>query len=401
MKLILLDRKSDRWYLAKAKLWDYLTFIDGEKFNFDIQRSIVANSFLDGLYTTINKDEAIPPITLCSFMADASSDGYITLEDFSILDGLQRTYRLWLYKKIIELSRKYDGNWKQTINELNEVPEYSRGFYTVNRIKSIIEKAEEIERDFKSYDVYFYIWQNLSQSELIKLMLTLNVGAKRVSRTHQYELIFLNVYNQGSSLSNDISLIRSKNPQYSKVRNGDRTVGELPFPSVMIGFQSLIAGRPLRIDTSDFDLENIEDDSLISADCVEDMFQEHNLKIYLSGLYELDKIFTAKGDKYKKWFVKDTTIAGIMGSIGAKMKAEGNILDHWFSLLGNKIDEKGMDPYCLDGFDYHYRSLPTSRINIGKVIRNAVYFYTLGLIDGEILTWNDAFNRSLPKNQNL
>ena len=222
MKLILLDRKSDRWYLAKAKLWDYLTFIDGEKFNFDIQRSIVANSFLDGLYTTINKDEAIPPITLCSFMADASSDGYITLEDFSILDGLQRTYRLWLYKKIIELSRKYDGNWKQTINELNEVPEYSRGFYTVNRIKSIIEKAEEIERDFKSYDVYFYIWQNLSQSELIKLMLTLNVGAKRVSRTHQYELIFLNVYNQGSSLSNDISLIRSKNPQYSKVRSRSR-----------------------------------------------------------------------------------------------------------------------------------------------------------------------------------
>lgn len=403
MEFTLLDNKPGNWSLAKSNLWDYLSSVDTEKFMFDIQRNIVVNSFLDSLYITVREDNPIPPITIATKNTTMLEQNTIAVEDFSIVDGLQRTYRLWLYKRIVELSRENSGDWKETVNQLNALPEYSRGFYTINRIKEIIDKAEEVEQRFRTYNVYFYIWENLSQTQLIKLMLTLNVGAKRVSRTHQYELIFLNVYKQGSSLSKDVKLIRSKEVSFSKIRSGERAVGELAFPSVMVGFQSLLEGRPLRIDTSDFNLENVEDDSLIEANAVENMFRENNLKQYLSGLFKLDSILSEYGKnvKYLKWFVKDTTIAGIMGAIGVKMRCEGNVQEFWFDRLIEQLNKVGNDPYRLDEFDRCYKTLPSTRINIGKVVRNAIYYYTIGIIDGVHQSWSYTFTISLPKNQQI
>lgn len=399
MKFTLLDNKPGQWSLAKSNLWDYLEDIDTEKFMFDIQRNIVVNSYLDGIYTTVSEDNPIPPITIATKNATLSGLNTIVVDYFSIVDGLQRTYRLWLYKRIVELGRKNSGDWKETVNQLNALPEYSRGFYTINRIKDIIDNADKVEQRFRAYNVYFYIWENLSQTQLIKLMLTLNVGAKRVSRTHQYELIFLNVYKQGASLSKDVKLIRRKEAGFSKIKSGERAVGELAFSSVMVGFQSLLEGKPLRIDTSDFNLENIEDDSFIEANEVENMFGEYNLKQYLSGLFTLDSILSecGKNEEYLKWFVKDTTIAGIMGAIGAKMRIEGNVQEYWFDRLTGNLNKIGNDPYRLHEFDECYKTLPSTRINIGKVVRNAIYYYTLGIIDGELQNWSETFLLSIPK----
>lgn len=401
MNFTLLDQKPGYWILAKSNLWDYLSAIDREKFMFDIQRNIVANSYLDSLYMTVSEDNPIPPITIATKNTTQLEQNAIIVDDFSIVDGLQRTYRLWLYKRIVELSRKCNGDWKETVNQLNDLPEYNRGFYTINRIKEIIVNADEVEKRFRAYDIYFYIWVNLSQSQLIKLMLTLNVGAKRVSRTHQYELIFLSVYKQGTSLSKEIKLVRSKEAGFSKIKNGERNVGELAFSSVMVGFQSLLEGKPLRIDTSDFNLENIEDDSLIEANAVENMFLKENLKQYLSCLFKLDSVLSESGRnvEYLKWVVKDTTIAGIMGAIGAKMRSEGNIPEYWYDRLINKLTDIGNDPYFLHEFDDCYKFLPSTRINIGKVVRNAIYYYTLGILDETKLGWSEAFRLSLPLNQ--
>ena len=82
------------WYLATCNLFEYLQSIKSDAFDYDIQRRIVKNSFLDKLWESVISEEPFPAITIT--VQDAhEKDGILTIDDYDILDGLQRTFRLW------------------------------------------------------------------------------------------------------------------------------------------------------------------------------------------------------------------------------------------------------------------------------------------------------------------
>ena len=146
MKIDILDKKNNEnnsWFLGKISLWDYLSSVKPENFEFDIQRGIVRNKYLDSILKSINDGEIIPPITI-------TTDKYINIKElsqidiedgkFNILDGLQRTYRLWLYKKIAEISEQNKDMFgvytiKDVISILKDKPYYIPGVISVSQIK--------------------------------------------------------------------------------------------------------------------------------------------------------------------------------------------------------------------------------------------------------------------------
>ncbi len=103
MKVSILDSKRIQgrsWFLGKMSLWDYLVSVSPKNFEFEIQRGIVKNKYLDSILLSVQRNEPIPPITITIDKADVKDNELnINNGSFNILDGLQRTYRLWLYKK--------------------------------------------------------------------------------------------------------------------------------------------------------------------------------------------------------------------------------------------------------------------------------------------------------------
>ena len=67
MKIEVLDKKINdgkSWFLGKISLWDYLSSVKPQNFDFDVQRGIVKNRYLDSILQSINTNEAIPPLTI-------------------------------------------------------------------------------------------------------------------------------------------------------------------------------------------------------------------------------------------------------------------------------------------------------------------------------------------------
>ena len=102
MKLKILDRKEG-WILAKVSLLDYIEALSEQNFNYDIQRGIVNNPFLDSILDAVVEKKSLPPISLVTQKKESSSD-VVEICRFNILDGLQRTFRLWIYYKLAELA---------------------------------------------------------------------------------------------------------------------------------------------------------------------------------------------------------------------------------------------------------------------------------------------------------
>lgn len=102
MKLKILDRK-DGWILAKVSLLDYIEALSEQNFNYDIQRGIVNNPFLDSILDAVVEKKSLPPISLVTQKKESSTN-VVEICSFNILDGLQRTFRLWIYYKLAELA---------------------------------------------------------------------------------------------------------------------------------------------------------------------------------------------------------------------------------------------------------------------------------------------------------
>lgn len=56
MKIIVLDISEDsQWVLGKVSLWDYLSCLTHDDFDYDIQRGIVVNPYLDSILSSVVK----------------------------------------------------------------------------------------------------------------------------------------------------------------------------------------------------------------------------------------------------------------------------------------------------------------------------------------------------------
>lgn len=411
MKIEILDKKQianqQSWFLGKISLWDYLSAVEPDNYEYEVQRGIVKNRYLDSILDSIYKKEVIPPITITTNEFELADDNKFLIINngkFNILDGLQRTYRLWLYKEIADIASsnrilfdEYDIN--SIVSKLKDNKYYYPGVIPIIQIKELLNtdkdiNVSKISQIYEDFDIYLYIWSNLSEKDIVNKMLILNAGQRKVSINHQYELMFIQVL-KDMYIPDNISLIREKDTRYGSVRRGNRKIGEYIFSSAIIGIQSLIEGRPIRLSP-----DNIEigvEDNYVSKDEVDRFFNQPFLNTYLNSLMDLDISLNKYGDDYNKWFVKDTTISGIMGAIGANLK---DIYDDYSNKYKDVIKSlcqkiNASDCFNIQDFYIEYNLLSSTKINIGDKVRDAIFKYSKALIKGENIRWKDAFNSNM------
>lgn len=397
MKLKVLDRKDFQagksWFLCKANLYEFLTSLKKDFYEFQVQRRIVRNVYLDKLYQTIEEGFPIPPITLCADKIKRFSTDEIELnfqvEKIDIIDGLQRTFRLWIFlelQKIIE-ANNLNGT-KELIEYLKQKDEDGQyilnlDFINVSYLKMFFNK-EAIDKRleaYHNYDVNLVIWTGLSDSEIVEKMLILNAGQRPVSSTHQYELLFLHYFEKDKiKLPENIQLVREKEQNYFKVHRGERTVGQYTLASIIIALQSYIEQKPLRVAPTNY-LE-FDTSSSITQERVQKYFRPQYLSQFIESIYSLDSELS-KVSGYVKWFGKDTTLSGIYAALGyLKMDAK-DLLE---SIINKRFD------FDLENFNKEYDFLASTKVNVGNVVRKAIFKYCLDELSNGQANWKRAFN---------
>lgn len=415
MKIQILDIKTVKgktWILGKGKLMDYLSALRDDFFEFSVQRRIVNNAYLDHIYDSVISGAPFPPITLTyQDKIDCNSHGAIELDEkkVEILDGLQRTYRLWVIlsiKRVIDQTE--DKSLKAIAKTLKEDKEGSIIIQNSFVTPKLIKKLLEIQPDNKSYidilmecyssfDIYFNIWTQQDDSEVVHRMLLLNAGQKQVSSTHQFELLFLHFFeDQKLNYNQNVTLVREKDARFRKVQRGKRQKGEFLMSSIVIALQSFINGRQLRIAT--VNKINLDDNKLLNHDKLEQYFNAEALSVFINCVYKLgDRLRSDSKDKswlYIKWYGKDTTLSGIFGAMGSFLLENKGYADV------NSIDEliakitAIQDPFQIDNYYEAYNSkVASSQVNVGNVIRKAIFNYTKDLLNEGNPDWDKYFER--------
>lgn len=411
MKLEVLDTKQvdgKTWALCKGNLLQYLKDLKTDFFEFSVQRRIVNNVYLDNIYLSIEKGEPFPPITLTyegSILLNSKGDTIeIDEKKIEILDGLQRTYRLWVIiffhrliqdknvtdlKSLAELAKKTSEGALVLQNRFI-TPKFIKSLLELQQGRRYIDKLVDCYSDF---DVYFNIWTELDDNAIIRRMLLLNAGQKSVSSTHQFELLFLHFFEDNKlEYNKDITLIREKDIQYRAVQKGDRKVGEYLMSSIVIALQSFINGKQLRI--SPTNMINLDDDKLLNDETLANYFNPQTLSEFINCVYDFDIILCNKSDNYIKWYGKDTTLSGVFGAMGAYLMENNTAVEireiHSLILKFRNIT----DPFCLrDYYDAYENKLATTKVNVGNAVRKAIFSYTKDFLTKGESDWYKYFSQ--------
>lgn len=412
MKLKILESKkidNRTWYLCKGNLLEYLEELKPEFYDYAIQRKIVKNQYLDKLYSTVKTGDPIPTITLTYDSNTKTLDNInefnaeIDLKNSEILDGLQRSFRLWAH---LIISKAYlitkNKNYRDFAKEIKQSNQlfFDSGVISTRLIKTLIESNEisEISNVLSNYDIYFTIWTGLTEKEIIQKMLVLNAGQKSVSKTHQFELLFLHFFDSINKSDINIKLSREKDTNANDIKRGKRNTGEFMFSSAIVALQSFVEGKPLRVSTDkliEHEFEEIEETEESVYDLI---FNTKFLIYYLKKLIAIDELISAKDENGKEWFSKDTTLSGVFAAVGYKIDFSEisteqelyKVTDELFAELLKQIDLKGLD---LKQFTDEYNVLSSRSVNIGAFIRKVIMEYTIGLLNNDEQSWNSVFEK--------
>lgn len=366
------------------------------------------NAYLDNIYYSVGKGEPFPPVTLTysgSIPLD-STGGKVEIEEekIEILDGLQRTYRLWVVLFFEKLIKKYGVNDLKALAEVSKrTPEgevvLQNRFITPKFIKSLFEVKDGkryidwlIER-YACFDVYFNIWTGLDDKAIIRRMLVLNAGQKSVSSTHQFELLFLHFFEDDKLKYNpNVKLIREKDPRYREVQQGRRELGEYLMSSVVIALQSFINGKQLRV--SPTNMINLDDNKLLNDQKLAEYFNAQTLSEFIDHLYDLGEILSRNSLEYIKWYGKDTVLSGVFGAMGAFMIEKEGYAD--VGAIGRLIFEFAhhKDPFKLNEYyDAYENKLASTKVNVGNAVRKAIFNYTKDLLTLKTSDWYKYFSQ--------
>ena len=167
--LKILDRK-DGWILAKVSLLDYIEAFSEQNFNYDTQKGIVNDLFSDPILDAVVEKKSLPPILLVTQKKESSTN-VVDIGNFNILDGLQRTYRLWIYYKLAELAiGRHNFDYKAITKEFRN----TCGKYTMavspRQVRNLFKKENSInvwnlKDKYSAFDLYMYIWMDLTPEE--------------------------------------------------------------------------------------------------------------------------------------------------------------------------------------------------------------------------------------------
>ena len=412
MKFKILDiRKNGSWILARVSTWDYLEQLSSDFFKYDIQRGIVNNKYLDSILESIGSEEVLPPFTLVTTnraytMSNDLNEGEIS--SFDILDGLQRTYRLWVYKEIVTfVNDNPDCTALQVLQAMRKRADINKDVLTLNHINKFFNKRSRINvvnfvEKLKAYDIYINLWVGLSEKETIKQMLILNAGQKKVAIAHQYELMYLKLFKSLGQIDN-VNLVRFKAREATKVARGERNIGDYLVTSVIIALQSYISGKPIRLEANALNIEEIDSDDFISTDSLGYYFDKQFVREFISIVRQIDNILCMNNQLYLKWFSKDTSISSIFGAIGFMVREKfcqnDTFAEKGFEYIREELLPifQGNDVFNLTEYDYMYSSLSSTRINIGSVVRQTIFEYTKDLLKNLNPSWINAMNLTIHK----
>ncbi len=404
------DLNDSLWILSKGNLYEYLKNLKPSFFEYIIQRKIVKNKYLNSLVNTILAGEPVPVITLTTekklqFIKD--KNGEIDMNEVEILDGLQRTFRLWVYYKIIIEHKSNDS--LQPIDFAKHIKFtypifFDSGVMTLTKIKDFFTNNafDKIENAFKVFEIYFFIWSGLSPNKAIHKMLVLNAGQRPVSVSHQYELLFLYVWDEVKGASG-IKLFRDRDPIANKIKQGDRIVGQYMFTSVIAGLRSFLENKPKKISIEDLEIDDLQQGEN-ALEINEGVFTKPYIQVFLDKLIQIDrKIFDKEGDNGLKWFSRDISISGLFAGVGKYAQVKISMPISEIQMLTIRACDDlifGIENYglTLTEFQNEYYGLQTRTINLGNYARNIIMEYIYDLLNGNRPSWSGLFSVSKVEN---
>lgn len=376
--------KELQCYLIGMKLNDYLNNLPSDYQDYDIQRGIVRNNYLDNIGRDIIKGNHLPIITLTTDKLINKEQNLI--EDFKILDGLQRTFRihqLYLFlKKISEeeikneifdvvksenkndFRRKYRSEWKLS----------DKFSYTVLEARNIVETFIDYRKelvpnnllDIFEREQWFEIWENLSIEDEIKKMILLNAGHKPMNNYHQLELLFLNQLSFIKERFPNIQIVRGKDMStlaYAKSRKKN----QFYFAHIIETILSFLNEDVVTLNSSLIQSIQEGDDASIRIQENPEIIAET-----IEFLLNFDDILESQfGTEGTKWIAKDTVLTAVVVAISRT----GFTYNSFISLLNEHPEMLN-----INGFNEWRKTLDISSINIGKYTKETVILGVSDLI---------------------
>jgi hypothetical protein len=402
MKAKYLDERSERratCYLCSIKLSEYLKSLPESYEDYEVQREIVSNVYLDHLVSTVLERRHIPSIVLIANRV-SKSGASLEFQTFKILDGLQRTYRLRAIQKTIEfaLSRDLDSVDPLGLSRFA----FSRKFSTELRqynsnteiFRAILEfrsahGAGELRKCLSENSQWFEVWTGLTAGDEVRKMLTLNAGHKPVKTRHQLELLFLNLLPiLRRAGAGKFTIVREKevgSTQFSKVREA----GEFHFAHLITAMLSFLRGKPIAASTGLVQEVNEEsedfEETTLAID--PDLFTEA-----VRFLVRLEALLQDEyGDLARLWIGREVTLSGLFAGLGAYANESDSSALPFKKLIS--VLKANPQALRLREFESTRNNLDLSKVNIGNVNRVAVFNATLSLLHSpsDSLHWRKYF----------
>lgn len=390
-------------YLCGCTLKEYVENIPEQYMQYEVQRGIVPNVYLDKIIDTMLNKENIPTITLVADKTNGDYQKEIILEEFKILDGLQRTYRIKAIWECVKLFNQITN--KQTLigmSRLKLSKVYKEELKKINSDVKILEciikeyklngNTDRFIKYFNTNTQWFEVWKDLSPEEQIDKMLILNAGHKSMSVRHQLELLYLNVLPYLDNICDEEGvkhIIREKektDTMYSK----ERELGEYYFSHLI---SATLAFDECKPKTTNTDLiRKIQEES--NKDYKSINLNYNLLQAVLKFWIKLDKCLGNNyGDVGIKWLSRETVIVGIFAALGKYSndmytKIDTKVFEEFIRKVDNK---KSLNIYEYD--TSKNSNMNISKINIGNVTKNAIfnaiYDFMIGKID--VIRWDAYF----------
>ncbi|CAI1951342.1 hypothetical protein [Serratia fonticola] len=397
------DDKDSKCFLSRMSLESYVNALPSSYQDYDVQREIVSNVYLDHLVETVLNRYHIPPIVLVIEGENyKKKNDVLEIGSFKILDGLQRTFRLQVIRKTIEfccerLDPQEDylswPKFKFSRTFSSELHKFDSNTDVLRAVVEVFQRdgKENLLKTFTENNQWFEIWTGLTPQEEVRKMLMLNAGHKPVTTRHQLELLFLNllpILREG--VGNDFTLVREKEVSATQFSKG-RTIGTFHFAHVITALLSFNAGKPVAPSTNLIQ-------SLQSADSDLDSYLKladpEVLKAVVVFLVRLDRILTKQyGENGCLWMGREVSLAGLFGALGAFADETGrdriNVMNYFY-----EICQQHPDILNLQQFEEARNNLDLSKVNIGNVNRAAVFSAVkdmLGNTSSSISNWKVYF----------
>lgn len=398
-------------YLCSVNLYDYLKNLGDDFDKFDVQRKIVNNKYLDSLARTVFSGEHIPVITLVVLNEtfDSQIEGERLVENFRILDGLQRTWRLNAIKKLSEWLitnfktnesiKEYfvNGNMRSLTKEKRQeiiecgVADFKQA---KNIAKQIIETVgiENVKDCLKKREQWFEIWYGLNTDEIVNKMLLLNAGHKSVTMRHQVELLYYDWFEIFSGATG-INIVRDKDADSPVKFIAERKVKTYRFSDLVMATIAFVDGKYKRIQSAFVEevYLNTENDERLGQ----------NVEFYREVMNFIARIDLLLYEEYNEagriWFGRENNIEAFMGAIGKycwEKCSKDEVRDALDSAYQKILDK--IELLNLQEFDSGKEFLSSSKINIGQTTKEIVYSVFNEILDGSTeceINWKDEFEQ--------